>query len=190
MPISIPSSHAALSAGQTEPIPELIQPFSNFPIEVTGPTVWKAEDYRANPELWQRRWSAEQVADLESAFDSFERSGKPLTAISKVSSQTTTHSVISRVEDHPSHPTQETFPLPDNLTSFLREIRESVVNGPGFTLIQGLPVESWSPFKSAAIYLAIGTIFGVTLSQNGKGHVLGHVKVSVCRNDRCLPGRP
>lgn len=30
--------------------------------------------------------------------------------------------------------------------------------------------------KSAAIYLGIGTVFGYTLSQNGKGHVLGHVK--------------
>lgn len=34
----------------------------------------------------------------------------------------------------------------------------------------------WPILQSAATYLAIGTLFGNTLSQNGKGHVLGHVK--------------
>lgn len=63
------------------------------------------------------------------------------------------------------------------MTDFLTAIREEIVNGQGFILIQGLPVTEWPVFKSAAIYLAIGTIFGVTLSQNGKGHILGHVKV-------------
>ena len=50
------------------------------------------------------------------------------------------------------------------------------MDGQGFILIEGLPVESWEVEKSAALYLAIGTHFGNTLSQNGKGHVLGHVK--------------
>jgi hypothetical protein len=71
---------------------------------------------------------------------------------------------------------QSTFPLSDDITEFLSGIREKIVNGPGFTLIQGLPVDRWEVAKSAAIYLAIGTLFGNTLSQNGKGHVLGHVK--------------
>lgn len=58
----------------------------------------------------------------------------------------------------------------------MSDIRELVVHGQGFILIEGLPVTSWPIEKSAAIYLAIGTIFGRTLSQNRKGHVLGHVK--------------
>jgi hypothetical protein len=174
MPIATQPFHTVLSAGQTEPVAELIQPFSKFPVQVTGPTVWKAEDYRQNPELWQKTWSAEQISDLETAFEAFEKSGKPLTAISKVSLGV---DEISSVETD-DIVLQDTFPLSPDLTAFLQSIRESVVNGPGFTLIQGLPVESWPIFKSSAIYLAIGTIFGVTLSQNGKGHVLGHVKVS------------
>ena len=65
------------------------------------------------------------------------------------------------------------------MVKFLEGLREQVVHGSGFTLIQGLPVERWPIHQSAATYLAIGTIFGVTLSQNGKGHILGHVKVSL-----------
>lgn len=74
---------------------------------------------------------------------------------------------------------QSTFPLSPNVTKFLEGLREQVVHGSGFTLIQGLTVERWPIHQSAATYLAIGTIFGVTLSQNGKGHILGHVKVSI-----------
>jgi hypothetical protein len=74
---------------------------------------------------------------------------------------------------------QSTFPLSPNVVKFLEGLRQQVVHGSGFTLIQGLPVERWPIHRSAATYLAIGTIFGVTLSQNGKGHILGHVKVSV-----------
>jgi hypothetical protein len=50
------------------------------------------------------------------------------------------------------------------------------VHGQGFILIRGLPVTQWPIEKAAAIYLAIGTLIGRTLSQNRKGHVLGHVK--------------
>ena len=75
-----------------------------------------------------------------------------------------------------AYATQDTFPLSASITSFLTDIRSRVVHGQGFILIEGLPVDSWPVEKSAAIYLAIGTLFGNTLSQNGKGHVLGHVK--------------
>lgn len=71
---------------------------------------------------------------------------------------------------------QETFPLSNEIAEFLADIRTQIVDGQGFILIEGLPVESWEVEKSAALYLAIGTHFGNTLSQNGKGHVLGHVK--------------
>jgi hypothetical protein len=71
---------------------------------------------------------------------------------------------------------QETFPLSNEIAEFLANIRSQIVDGQGFILIEGLPVGSWEVEKSAALYLAIGTHFGNTLSQNGKGHVLGHVK--------------
>lgn len=74
---------------------------------------------------------------------------------------------------------QDTFPLPPNVTEFLTTIRNVVVDGVGLALIQSLPVTEWDIRKTASIYLAIGTMFGATVSQNGKGHILGHVKVSL-----------
>jgi hypothetical protein len=73
------------TAGQHEPVPELIQPYSAFPKKVTGPTVWQAEEFRAQPERWQRKWTLELIQDLEDAYAAFEKSGKPITAITKVS---------------------------------------------------------------------------------------------------------
>lgn len=164
-----------LTAGQLEPVPELIQPYENFPKKITGPTVWVAEDFRSRTELWQRKWTPELIAQLEEAFDHFEASGKTLPEINRVRNslcfaQTSCMSLCVVAS-------QDTFPLPPQVSEFLSAIREEVVNGQGFILIEGLPVTEWPVFKSAAIYLAIGTIFGVTLSQNRSGHILGHVKV-------------
>ncbi|KAG7530333.1 hypothetical protein FFLO_05105 [Filobasidium floriforme] len=150
MPIATPRP---LTQGQSDVSLDLVQPYSNFPLKVTGPTVWKAEDFRSKPDLWKKQWSAEQIRDLEQAYDRFKESGKPITSITK-----------------------ETFPLSNEIAEFLADIRSQIVDGQGFILIEGLPVESWEVEKSAALYLAIGTHFGNTLSQNGKGHVLGHVK--------------
>ncbi|KAJ5697110.1 Taurine catabolism dioxygenase TauD/TfdA [Penicillium majusculum] len=38
-------------SGQHPPIYSLVRPYVGFPKTYTGPTVWKAEDYRENPEL-------------------------------------------------------------------------------------------------------------------------------------------
>ena len=38
-----------------------------FPREITGPTVWKAEDYRENPEKWTHKFTEEQIEELSNA---------------------------------------------------------------------------------------------------------------------------
>lgn len=82
MTISFPEN---LTAGQLEPIAELIQPYENFPKKITGPTVWQAEEFRSRPDRWQRKWTPELIAQLEAAFDKFEASGKTLPEINRVS---------------------------------------------------------------------------------------------------------
>ena len=37
-------------------------------------------------------------------------------------------------------------------------------------------MEEWGNHKSAIAYMGLGTYLGYFVSQNGKGHVLGHVK--------------
>ena len=51
-----------------------------------------------------------------------------------------------------------------------------MLNGRGFVLIRGLPVEERPIAESATAYWGIGTYFGNARSQNAKGHVLGHVR--------------
>ena len=70
---------------------------------------------------------------------------------------------------------QHNFPLPQ-FSSFLQSIRSDLLNGKGFILLRGFPVEQWGNHKSAIAYMGLGTYLGYFVSQNGKGHVLGHVK--------------
>jgi hypothetical protein len=51
-----------------------------------------------------------------------------------------------------------------------------VLNGRGFLLMRGLPVERWTIREAATAYFGLGAHLGSARSQNGKGHVLGHVQ--------------
>jgi hypothetical protein len=67
------------------------------------------------------------------------------------------------------------FVLP-TLGPVLDRMREEVLNGRGFVLIRGLPVEDRPIADSALAYWAIGTRLGNPRSQNAMGHLLGHVR--------------
>jgi len=154
---SVPANKAIFpdgikTSGQHPPIYSLLCPYEDFPKEITGPTVWKAEDYVNNPERWTHPFSEEEIAELSQAADNFIKSGTPLTGISK-----------------------ENFPLP-NLSAFLETLRKEIIDGKGFILFKGFPVREWGLHKSAVAYMGLGTYFGYFVSQNGRGHVLGHVK--------------
>lgn len=75
------------TSGQSPPIYSLLRPYEDYPKQVTGPTVWRAEDYSDNPERWTHRLSAEAIGELGEAADRFIASGMPLTGITKVSSR-------------------------------------------------------------------------------------------------------
>lgn len=140
------------TSGQHAPIPEAIRPYSEFPKNISGPTVWQAEDYQNNPERWVHVFSDDEIAELSEVADEFIANKIPLTGISK-----------------------SNFKLP-KLSSLLTSIRHEVLNGKGFILFKGFPVEKWGNHKSAVAYMGLGTYFGYFVSQNGRGHVLGHVK--------------
>jgi hypothetical protein len=72
------------TSGQHNPTYDLLTPPSLFPKEISGPTVWKAEDYRDHPERWTHVFSASEVEELGRAADDFIESGRPLTGMAKV----------------------------------------------------------------------------------------------------------
>lgn len=76
------------TSGQCPPTYEQLVPYEEFPKEITGPTVWKKEDYENNPERWVHRFSEEEVTELSKAADDFLASGTPMTGITKVGAAT------------------------------------------------------------------------------------------------------
>ena len=58
----------------------------------------------------------------------------------------------------------------------LQRILDEVVNGRGFVLIRGLPIERWTRREAAEVFLTIGARLGNLRMQNADGHLLGHVR--------------
>ncbi|KAJ5297783.1 hypothetical protein PENANT_c012G08625 [Penicillium antarcticum] len=140
------------TTGQHPPLYNELVTFDQFPKQITGPTVWKAEDYRESPEKWTHIFNEKQVAELSAAADAFLASKTPLTGISK-----------------------SNFQLP-KLAGYLHKLRADLIDGKGFILFKGFPVQKWGNHKSAVAYMGLGTYLGYFVSQNSRGHVLGHVK--------------
>ncbi|EAW11248.1 TauD/TfdA family dioxygenase [Aspergillus clavatus NRRL 1] len=140
------------TTGQHPPLYDHIHPFDKFPKQISGPTLWTAEEYRDHPEKWTHRFTADELDELSRTADEFIQNKIPLTGISK-----------------------KNFPLP-TFAKHLDILRDDLINGKGFILFKGLPVQQWGNHKSAVVYMGLGTYLGYFVSQNSRGHVLGHVK--------------
>ena len=74
---------------------------------------------------------------------------------------------------------QSDFKLP-TLGPKLLAFRDEAVNGRGFVLLRGLPVDQWAIEDVAIAYWGLGTYWGKAQPQNRLHHLLGHVKVGHC----------
>ena len=72
------------TSGQHPPNYDELKEYDEFPESIDGPTLWKAEDYRDNPERWVHRFSEDEIEEMSTAADDFKASGTPLTGITKV----------------------------------------------------------------------------------------------------------
>ena len=72
------------TSGQHPPLYHELRPFDEFPVEISGPTVWKADDYIHNPERWVHDFSVEEIDEMSKAADNFLAASIPLTGITKV----------------------------------------------------------------------------------------------------------
>ena len=72
------------TTGQHPPLYDELHPYEKFPKSISGPTLWKAEDYRDAPERWTHRFNEEEVAELSATADAFLAAKIPLTGITKV----------------------------------------------------------------------------------------------------------
>ena len=69
----------------------------------------------------------------------------------------------------------EVFPLP-HLAAELASILTEVEQGKGFMLLRGIPRSQYSDEDCELLYWGLGAHLGKPISQNGRGHLLGHVR--------------
>src|SRR5258706_7239539 len=121
------------------------------PGPVSGPGVWYGRDLQPHTD-WIRHYSAAELAELDAAVRAFKAGGTSLAEISPA-----------------------TFPLPA-LGIALAGILSEILEGRGFAMLRGFPVDRYSREEQAIAYMGMGSYFGKARSQNAKGHLLGHVK--------------
>jgi hypothetical protein len=126
---------------------------SNFRADgtIASAQAWQAADMATRHEEWTWQLDAPALRALEAA-----------------EAQLPKHGELLEYE-------QADFPLGD-FAPVLAQVRERLLTGSGFAVLKGLPIEAWGVEKSARIYWGLGLHLGLAVSQNGKGHALGHVK--------------
>lgn len=129
--------------------PEGLGPLDELPI-FDNPQVWWGPDKLAQGG-WIHRFDDAQLDEIDQCVQRADRSGRDLLEFS--------------VED---------LALP-GLRALLDQVRREVLHGAGFFVFKGIPVERYTLRQSAIAYWALGLHLGEPVSQNGKGHVLGHV---------------
>jgi len=117
----------------------------------TNKQVWYGPEMAKSGD-WIVRFSEEDIRELDQAVDHVQRNAIPLTELK-----------------------QRDFRLP-KLAAKLGEVRKEVLHGRAFVLIRGWPARERTLEQSATAFLGVGTHLGEDLlSQNGRGHVVGHV---------------
>jgi hypothetical protein len=124
---------------------------TEIPPPIHGPSAWHGPEI-AKCEDWIERLSVAEIGEIEAAADHFSSTG------------------IDPVSIRPKD-----FPLP-SLGARLGRIMHDVLNGRGFALLRGLPIERWSRQKTALAFVGLGVHCGGLRAQNIHGHLLGHVK--------------
>jgi Taurine catabolism dioxygenase TauD, TfdA family len=69
----------------------------------------------------------------------------------------------------------QAFPLP-RLGALLADVLHDVEQGRGFKLLRGIPRARYSDADCELLYWGLGAHLGTPISQNGRGHLLGHVR--------------
>ena len=123
-----------------------------MPQTIDSLAAWRGRDFGAASDFTHRLTDAE-IAEIDAA-------------VQGIAGRRIDHIAIDR----------HNFELP-RFGKHLTAIRDDfLLRGRGFMVIRGVPAERYSMEQAAAAFLGIGSYFGKPVSQNGKGHILGHVK--------------
>lgn len=117
---------------------------------VSDSALWYGRDLA--PDAWIHTLTSKEIGEVE-------------TAVNRVAASALSVSDVTRHE----------FVLP-TLGPVLDRINDDLINGHGFHLIRGLPIDRYTELQTATAFWGIGQYFGEPVSQNAKGHLIGHVK--------------
>jgi hypothetical protein len=121
------------------------------PLEpVVDPAAWSAADLEAD-KGWIHSLSATHIAELDSLVQKIEP---------------TIESVLD------IDPADIVLPT---LGPRLENVADDIINGRGLALIRGVPIERYTRLQAGIAFWCIGSFVGTPVSQNAKGHLLGHV---------------
>ncbi len=117
---------------------------------ITEPAAWIGPNIQSDP-AWVHRFDERALAEIEAALAYAKAHG-------------------ARVPFGP-----ERFPLP-GLASVMGGILNDIEKGFGFKLLRGIPRAKYSDADCELIYWGLGVHLGRPVSQNARGHLLGHVR--------------
>jgi hypothetical protein len=135
------------AAPQTRSTPPASDPA--LPPELSGPACWYGSDC-ADASDWLERLSPDEIDEIERAARAWgDRDLRELRP--------------------------ELFALPQ-VSRRIERARQQLLDGRGFVLWRGLPVQRWGRVLCAVAFYGIGTYLGPSRPQNAQGQLLGEVR--------------
>jgi len=117
---------------------------------LTGPSAWRGDALAETS--WRVALTPRQIAECEQALAHARATGRPTGALRR-----------------------RDFPLP-TLTHDIDGWRRELVDGRGFVVLSGLPVERWGVAGAELFFWCFGLHLGAPGAQNPDGDLLGHVR--------------
>lgn len=118
--------------------------------KIVGPGAWRGPDIQ-NDESWLMRLTDREIDEIDAALRNVQSKGLD---------------IPFKAAD---------FPLP-TLSARLAEVPDRLEEGLGAVMIRGLPRQRYSAKECELIYWGFGAHLGTPVSQNTRGHLLGHVR--------------
>lgn len=118
---------------------------------VVDPAAWEPEEL-THSEDWVYRFTPKDMGELAAAVDDVERRSIDIADM-----------------------TRDDFLLP-HLGELLSCAKRELLDGRGLAVLRGLPVADWGRRRAAIAYFGMGHHIGMPISQNDRGHIMGHVK--------------
>lgn len=117
---------------------------------ITGPGAWLGSELQHDAS-WIHHLNAQSVAEIDTTLRRAKRAGASIPFATDL------------------------FPLP-RLAPVLDGILEEVENGRGLALLRGIPRDRYTAEECELLYWGLCAHLGRPVSQNARGHLLGHVR--------------